>query len=980
VPSDERVVRPAFLGGIEASSEVQVYYLALIVLALALLGMRGVRSGRFGRALVALRDNERAAQAYAVDAARTQLAAFALSGAIAAMAGGLFVHHEQAFDGTSYSPIENLAVFTMVVVGGMGSLAGAVLGALFLLGGRWFLDTNWQFVVSGLGVLAILLVAPSGLAGLVYRARDAWLRTVARSRDLDVPGYSSTTTGPDTPPTARSAAGAGMRGADALAGPSPSIGGAEDHTRAGGNGDGPTDAPTTGLAHSADPTSPAATPPAVASPFDVGAGDRGVGPSDSASRAAGLSAGEEPLRSGAGAGGVSPSDSGSLTAESRAAEEPLGAGAGAGGVGPPDSASPAAEPSSGGVKPLGARAGSTGEGSADSGPAVAHASAMETEASGEAAGAGEWLLDVQRVEAGYSGVPVLFGVDLAVRAGEAVALLGTNGAGKSTLLNAISGLTPPTAGRVLVGGDDLTGRPAHVVAAQGVAQMPGGKGTFPTLTVAENLRVAGWLRRGDRSGLATDLERLQALFPVLLERSGQLAGSLSGGQQQMLALAMSVLTRPRLLMIDELSLGLAPVVVADLLRFVAELRADGTTLVIVEQSVNVALEVADRAVFLERGEVRFTGPASDLLDRPDLLRSVFLGAVTPAGAPSTAIPSTPTPTPGRPSEAPAMPDAAATLGSPPGPHATTGAPADDAPGGEPAASTAPAPAAGPAGRATGAAPAGPVLEVHGVSVAFGGVHAVEDVSFDVAPGEVVGVIGPNGAGKTTLFDLLSGFIPPSTGRVVLAGRDVTGLNASDRARKGLGRSFQDARLFASMTVEESIAVALERWTRAGDPLSAAFHLPNAVDDEHRVRRRVDQLIGLLGLEGFRSLFVGELSTGTRRVVDLACLLAHRPRVVLLDEPASGIAQREVEQLAPLIRRIRDETGASLVVVEHDIPLVEQVADRIVAMDQGRVVAVGPPAAVLSDPAVLRSYVGDDHAAIRRSGTRATARPHAETRG
>jgi branched-chain amino acid transport system ATP-binding protein len=273
-----------------------------------------------------------------------------------------------------------------------------------------------------------------------------------------------------------------------------------------------------------------------------------------------------------------------------------------------------------------------------------------------------------------------------------------------------------------------------------------------------------------------------------------------------------------------------------------------------------------------------------------------------------------------------------------------------------------------------------VLEVHGLSVAFGGVHAVEDVSFDVASGEVVGVIGPNGAGKTTLFDLLSGFVPPSAGRVVLAGRDVTTLNASDRARRGLGRSFQDARLFASMTVEEAIAVALERWTRAGDPLSAAFHLPNAVDDEHRVRRRVDQLVGLLGLERFRSLFVGELSTGTRRIVDLACLLAHRPRVVLLDEPASGIAQREVEQLAPLIRRIRDETGASLVVVEHDIPLVEQVADRVVAMDQGRVVAVGPPAAVLSDPAVLRSYVGEDHAAIRRSGTRAEARPRSETRG
>ncbi|HKH05550.1 MAG TPA: ATP-binding cassette domain-containing protein, partial [Acidimicrobiales bacterium] len=586
--------------------------------------------------------------------------------------------------------------------------------------------------------------------------------------------------------------------------------------------------------------------------------------------------------------------------------------------------------------------------------------------------------------------------------------LGTNGAGKSTLLNAISGLAPPTAGRVLVGGDDLTGRPAHVVAAHGVAQMPGGKGTFHTLTVAENMRVASWLRRGDRDGLAADVDRLQKLFPLLRERASQPAGSLSGGQQQMLALAMSVLTKPRLLMIDELSLGLAPVVVGDLLQFVAELRADGTTFVIVEQSVNVALEAADRAVFLERGQVLFTGPAADLLDRPDLLRSVFLGAITPAAtgtsvaspsatsAPSSGKPGTPAAAagvPGVPSRARPNDFAAAnsaTAGVARGAGGSNAASFTSSARGGACGGT--AAAAGPAihgaeravmargGGAGGPAEGTGVLEVHGLSVAFGGVHAVEDVFFDVASGEVVGVIGPNGAGKTTLFDLLSGFVPPSAGRVVLAGRDVTTLNASDRARRGLGRSFQDARLFASMTVEEAIAVALERWTRAGDPLSAALHLPNAVDDEHRVRRRVDQLVGLLGLERFRSLFVGELSTGTRRIVDLACLLAHRPRVVLLDEPASGIAQREVEQLAPLIRRIRDETGASLLVVEHDIPLVEQVADRVVAMDQGRVVAVGPPAAVLSDPAVLRSYVGEDHAAIRRSGTRAEARPRSETRG
>jgi branched-chain amino acid transport system ATP-binding protein len=271
------------------------------------------------------------------------------------------------------------------------------------------------------------------------------------------------------------------------------------------------------------------------------------------------------------------------------------------------------------------------------------------------------------------------------------------------------------------------------------------------------------------------------------------------------------------------------------------------------------------------------------------------------------------------------------------------------------------------GEATPAKAAEPALQVIDLAVHFDGVRAVDRVTFDVAPGEIVGIIGPNGAGKTTLFDLLSGFVVPSAGRVLLQGDDVTRLRASARARRGLGRSFQDARLFSSLTVDQAIAAARERWVQAGDPLSAAFALPNVYDSEWAIARRVDELVDMLGLGPYRSLFVGELSTGTRRVVDLACLLAHRPRVVLLDEPAAGIAQREVEALAPLIRRIRDELKASVVLVEHDMPLVESVADRLVAMDRGRVLAVGRPADVLADPAVVSSYLGDEAAAVQRSG-------------
>ncbi len=259
-----------------------------------------------------------------------------------------------------------------------------------------------------------------------------------------------------------------------------------------------------------------------------------------------------------------------------------------------------------------------------------------------------------------------------------------------------------------------------------------------------------------------------------------------------------------------------------------------------------------------------------------------------------------------------------------------------------------------------------------MTIGFGGNRAVDDVTLEIAAGEIVGVIGPNGAGKTTLFDLLSGYLSPDLGRIFLGDRDLTDLGADGRARAGLGRSFQDARLFPGLTVEEGIAVACERWVAVRDPLSAALRLPWSYDSERQVAGRVAELVDLLGLGPHRSKLIRELSTGTRRVVDLACLLAHRPTVILLDEPSSGIAQRESEALAPLLRRIRDETGASLVVVEHDIPLVRAVADRMIAMDRGAIIANGTPDEVLSHPAVVTAYLGVDAVAIDRSAPTTTA--------
>ncbi|MDO9174356.1 MAG: ATP-binding cassette domain-containing protein, partial [Actinomycetota bacterium] len=450
--------------------------------------------------------------------------------------------------------------------------------------------------------------------------------------------------------------------------------------------------------------------------------------------------------------------------------------------------------------------------------------------------------------------------------------------------------------------------PPNEIAAIGISQMPGGQGVFGALTVHENLQLAGWTRRHEPEARDAAIEEVLEMFPVLRDRVHRDAADLSGGQQQMLALGMAFVAKPRVLLIDELSLGLAPVVVGQLLPIVQRVAAEGTAVILVEQSVNVALTVAERAYFMERGSIRFSGLTSELLERKDLLRSVFLSGASVSDA----------------------------------------APVTD--------------------RVVDA-DAAPVLRVSDITRAFGGNRAVNEATFHVMPREIVGMIGPNGAGKTTIFDLISGFVSLDAGRIELEGRDISDMGASGRAEAGLGRSFQDARLFPDMTVHETLAVSLERWVKSRSALAAALRLPGVFDDEARTSLRVHELIELMNLGDYRNSFVRELSTGTRRVVDLACIAAHRPVMVLLDEPSSGIAQREVEALAPVLQRLRDEMGASLLVIEHDIPLISTISDRLVALDQGAVLTDGSPTDVLNHPDVIESYLGNNTAARERSGTR-----------
>ena len=234
-------------------------------------------------------------------------------------------------------------------------------------------------------------------------------------------------------------------------------------------------------------------------------------------------------------------------------------------------------------------------------------------------------LQLNNIDFSYGPVQVLFNVAFEVRKGETLALLGTNGAGKSTILRVISGLGIPQRGVVRLGGRTVTYTSPQLRSRLGIQQLPGGNGVFPDMTVHQNLVMGAYIHRSDGDDVARRISSVLELFPDLERRQDQRAGSMSGGQQQMLALARVLLHEPEVLLIDELSLGLAPTVVHDLLELIEQLQERGQTIILVEQSLNVALSIADRAIFLEKGQVRFEGSAQELLERDDMARAVFLG-------------------------------------------------------------------------------------------------------------------------------------------------------------------------------------------------------------------------------------------------------------------------------------------------------------------------------------------------------------------